>query len=137
MANLYKNSAALSLKPFPATAFEQLVCAAILRAVALQGGTWGAIMAEVTTSVGSVRDWMPVRNVLQAMLNRNLVMRADTAATEAYAAPAPRCECCGKPLRKRDRLAYESEGGEGWPAMHELCAERETLADKHGKAVRT
>lgn len=33
------------------------------------------------------------------------------------------CEECGKSLTQRDKASYESEGGKGWPAVCEDCAE--------------
>lgn len=35
----------------------------------------------------------------------------------------PKCESCGKILTVADKDQYEAEGGSGYPAMHEYCAE--------------
>ena len=35
----------------------------------------------------------------------------------------PTCEVCAKPLSLDDKQQYEAEGGVGYPAMHDYCAE--------------
>jgi len=35
----------------------------------------------------------------------------------------PTCDVCAKPLTLDDKNQYEAEGGAGYPAMHDYCAE--------------
>lgn len=35
------------------------------------------------------------------------------------------CDICGEPMTDADRREYEAEGGEGFPACHADCADRE------------
>lgn len=38
---------------------------------------------------------------------------------------SPKCSACKKPLTLADKKQYESEGGKGYPEIHERCAELE------------
>lgn len=37
------------------------------------------------------------------------------------------CQFCSNPLTESDRVAYEAEGGSGYPSVHEDCAEMAEL----------
>lgn len=61
--------------------------------------------------------------------NNNLAAIASRVAAQRVASgPAPeteqpKCEECKRPLTEQDQRSYEAEGGEGYPAVCEDCAE--------------
>ena len=45
---------------------------------------WHTIRTEIIAEFGEQKDWMPVRNILQGLLNSGFIKKVDSVHIEAY-----------------------------------------------------